>query len=245
MTPEQAQRQRERAAANSRVGAKKAAATRTVHGHAKRVGSSSTYGIWEAMRRRCSPVAKGRERAIYFDRGIRVCERWSEFASFLADMGQRPSTNHSIDRIDNDGNYEPQNCRWATWREQSLNKRTTKYLTLAGEQLRIDEWATRLGVSLGALRSRVARRWSETDLLRGSRPRNSATGERNGGATHPERVPRGDSHGMARLDADSVREIRRRYAETGTTMTLLASEFGVTKGTVGFIVRGETWRHVC
>jgi hypothetical protein len=70
--------------------------------------------------------AKNKHFRHYGGRGIRVCDRWDSFENFLADMGSRPSTKHSIDRIDCDGNYEPGNCRWATWSEQRLNQRRNK-----------------------------------------------------------------------------------------------------------------------
>lgn len=82
-----------------------------------------TYRSWRAMLSRCeNPNATGYGR--YGGRGITVCDRWrADFTAFLADMGERPSIDHSIDRIDTDGNYEPSNCRWATRSEQQQNKR--------------------------------------------------------------------------------------------------------------------------
>lgn len=97
---------------------------RTVHGHARRRGEragTSTYYIWAAMIQRCTNP-KSRDYKLYGAIGISVCDRWrNSFEAFLADMGERPD-GRSLDRVDNDGNYEPSNCRWATAVEQARNK---------------------------------------------------------------------------------------------------------------------------
>lgn len=133
---------------------------RTKHGLCK----SPEYRIWSGMRRRCN---NRRDKSFrnYGGRGIKVCERWGDFRLFLADMGFRPSSLHSIDRINNDGDYEPKNCRWASEEVQRSNTSRNKYLTRDGRTQTIRQWATELGLSKSTLRTRLQSGMSVIEAL--------------------------------------------------------------------------------
>lgn len=113
------------------------------------------YMAWCSMRQRCYDK-KNEQYKNYGGRGIAVCHRWMKFENFFADMGERPSPKHSLDRYpNNDGNYEPGNVRWATTLEQSLNKRTsTKY---NGKNVTVIE--RELGLSSGSVNVRLRQGW--------------------------------------------------------------------------------------
>ena len=124
---------------------------RRTHGHSMR---TPTYTAWSNMLRRCSNK-KARDYKNYGGRGVSVCERWKTYANFLADMGDKPSNDLSLDRIDNSGNYEPGNCRWATVATQIRNRRRTRIIECFGQSLTLKEWADRLGISNATLLERL------------------------------------------------------------------------------------------
>lgn len=118
---------------------------------------SKTYLSWANMTQRCTnDKHPGFDN--YGGRGITICARWASFENFLADMGERPEGT-SIDRIDNNGNYEPGNCRWATRRQQNQNQRGNRLISHGGETLRIGQWAERLGMRETKLRERLQKGW--------------------------------------------------------------------------------------
>jgi hypothetical protein len=119
------------------------------------------YRSWRSMRTRCLNT-RSQYYASYGGRGVRICERWQGedgFANFLADMGKKPTPKHSIDRIDNDGNYEPGNCRWATKRQQVNNRRATRFVECRNRRLLVSEWARETGLSPECIRARLRSGW--------------------------------------------------------------------------------------
>lgn len=115
------------------------------------------YGVWHHINRRCHDPRDDRY-YMYGARGITVCERWrASFRAFLEDVGRRPSPQHTIDRIDVNGNYEPSNVRWATPKEQANNRRNTIRLTHQGKTLTLAEWADELGIPLSTICNRYYR----------------------------------------------------------------------------------------
>lgn len=115
------------------------------------------YSVWCEMRARCSrPTHK--HYADYGGRGIKVCERWDDYELFeqdIAAMGPKPTASSTLDRKDNNGNYEPGNCRWASKEEQSRNRRNVKRLTFNGKTQTAAEWALELGIPAQTIRGRV------------------------------------------------------------------------------------------
>jgi len=130
------------------------------HGYKTAGKYSPEYSIWMNLRARCNNPKNNRYDS-YGARGIKVCDRWmADFVNFLEDMGRRPSKAHSIDRIDNDGNYEPGNCRWATRKEQCRNRRSSRFLEFNGQVKTAAEWAEEVGIEQSTLNLRLKYGWS-------------------------------------------------------------------------------------
>lgn len=130
----------------------------TVHG-AKRNGiKTPEYGTWQAMLSRCINQNDG-SFPDYGGRGIQVCKRWIEsFQNFLDDVGLRP-TGKTLDRINNDGNYEPNNCHWATKKQQARNTRTNRWIEFNGQKKVLAQWADDLEIAPNVLVQRLKRGW--------------------------------------------------------------------------------------
>lgn len=117
---------------------------------------SDEFMVWNKMLQRCSNP-KATSYPHYGGRGIAVCERWRKFENFYADMGQRPSQKHSIERIDVNGNYEPANCKWATATEQARNTTKTVRIVVAGETKVLAQAVEESGINRTTVKSRMAR----------------------------------------------------------------------------------------
>lgn len=121
------------------------------------------YSVWEKMHARCH-YKKHKNYKNYGGRGIKICERWHTFKNFLADMGARPK-GLTIERIDTNGDYEPTNCRWATFAEQRRNQRRSIFVEYEGERLLLMDLCAKLGLSRGIVYGRLKSRWTLEDAL--------------------------------------------------------------------------------
>lgn len=125
--------------------------------------SDRTYGVWQAMRDRCTNPHRA-DYHRYGGRGITVCKRWDKFENFLADMGEAPP-NLTLDRKDNDKGYSPKNCRWATRNQQSYNSTTVVWVEWGGMKKSISDWCRYRSLSKSTYYSRRKRGWSVLQAL--------------------------------------------------------------------------------
>lgn len=134
------------------------------HGGTVNRRQTPEYYTWHGMIARChTPQSSSYNR--YGARGIKVCERWRNFEMFHLDMGNRPGSEYSIDRIDPNGDYSPENCRWATSKEQARNTRSNMNLSHNGKTQCVSAWAEEIGLKPATLLERINRGWSVEESL--------------------------------------------------------------------------------
>ncbi len=144
--------------------AEQASKLMTTHGYSRATGAKkATYKIWTSMLQRCNNP-KSQKFHRYGARGISVCCDWHQFENFIFDMGERPE-GFSIDRIDNDGNYCKDNCRWASDSDQSHNRENNRMLTHNGETMCVSEWARHIGIPVQSLWNRLRCGWDDARAL--------------------------------------------------------------------------------
>jgi hypothetical protein len=118
------------------------------------LSKSPEYLVWGTMISRCTNP-KVEKYPQYGGRGIKVCDRWLSFLNFISDLGHRPSAKHSLERKDNNGDYCPSNCRWATRKEQGRNRRTNHIIEAGGLKATLVEWSEVTGISEANLKNRI------------------------------------------------------------------------------------------
>lgn len=124
----------------------------------------SGYKSWEHMISRCKNPNHPKWHR-YGGRGIKVCERWKKFVNFYEDMGERPGPEYSIERIDNDGDYGPDNCKWANPKEQANNTSRNVFITHKGITLTRSQWARKQNIPIKRVEDRVRNGWTEYRAL--------------------------------------------------------------------------------
>lgn len=142
-------------------------ASKKQHGQSSNANRSGTYSSWASMKTRCSNPKRPNYHN-YGGRGIRVCDRWQEFSNFLEDMGDRP-VGLTLERIDVDGHYCPENCRWASRKEQARNSRTNVLISVGGEYKPIAQASEETGVSRHTYYNQIAKGLLVSRTKRGTR----------------------------------------------------------------------------
>lgn len=130
-----------------------------------RLSKHELYSVWLGMKQRCSDPAHISYHN-YGGKGIKVCARWAEsFPAFLEDMGERPAKGYSIERIDSSKDYSPENCKWATRKEQNSNRNNNRLATFNGETHTLYEWSRKVGIRYETLIKRQKYGWDVEKML--------------------------------------------------------------------------------
>jgi len=194
------------------------------------------YRIWMAMRQRCS-APRNQNFHAYGGR-VQVCPEWAgSFDQFYQDMGSRPSPRHSLDRINNEGDYKPGNVRWATPQQQSRNTSRTRFITAFGQTKPLTQWAEQLGITPQSLVYRIDQWGIEAAV---SRPESKHQPYKD---SLESQRKRGAGHHLSKLDDSKVINIRRA-SKAGESTQTLAARYSVSYGTINYIIKGRTWSHV-
>jgi hypothetical protein len=133
------------------------------HGHSRKRKLSGIYTTWQNMTQRCINSNR-KDYCLYGGRGIKVCKRWLEFENFLKDMPGWKS-GLTLERTDRNGNYCPENCNWATRKEQARNRRTNRLITCFGKTQSLIEWSEETGIPYTTLRNRFHYGWTAEEAL--------------------------------------------------------------------------------
>lgn len=134
------------------------------HGATRGYAETAEYVAWVAMKTRCNNKNQAGWKN-YGGRGITYCDRWESFENFLNDMGPKPTSNHTLDRINNDGPYDASNCKWSTRKEQSANKRNNRIFEIDGIKRCASEWADLMGFNSNVIYCRLRAGWSIKEAI--------------------------------------------------------------------------------
>jgi len=197
------------------------------HGMSK----TSEYTIWNSMKMRC--VNSNSEAYSYYGgRGIKVCQRWMDsFENFYEDMGKRPD-GMSIDRIDVNGDYCPENCRWTTNEEQSRNKRDNVYIEYDGKTKILSDWAKEINISVQSLYNRLTKYGYSVEEAFNLKL-NHYKGQNFSGEKNP----------MSKLTISEVKQIKKLLL-SGEKIVSLAKQFNVSNSVISNIKNGHRWKEV-